>query len=55
MFQAPKAIYFAFLRKYNEAVKNLREGSNMAKFLKNNWFFFTMIIGIVAGCLVGYF
>ena len=27
----------------------------MAKFLKNNWFFFTMIIGIVAGCLVGYF
>ena len=24
------------------------------KFLKNNWFFFTMIIGIVAGCLVGY-
>ena len=27
----------------------------MSKFLKNNWFFFTMIIGIVAGCLVGYF
>ena len=27
----------------------------MAKFLKNNWFFFTMIIGIVAGCLVGAF
>ena len=24
-------------------------------FLKKNWFFFTMIIGIVAGCLVGYF
>ena len=27
----------------------------MAKFLKNNWFFFAMILGIVAGCLVGYF
>ena len=27
----------------------------MAKFLKNNWFFCTMILGIVAGCLVGYF
>ena len=25
------------------------------KFLKNNWFFFSMILGIVAGCLVGYF
>ena len=25
----------------------------MAKFFKNNWFFFTMIIGIVAGCIVG--
>ena len=27
----------------------------MAKFLKSNFFFFSMIIGIVAGCLVGYF
>ena len=27
----------------------------MAKFLKSNWFFFTMILGIIAGCLVGYF
>ena len=27
----------------------------MAKFLKNNFFFFSMILGIVAGCLVGYF
>ncbi len=27
----------------------------MAKFLKNNWFLFTMIIGIIAGCLVGAF
>ena len=26
-----------------------------AKFFKNNWFFFTMILGIVAGCVVGYF
>ena len=25
------------------------------KFLKKNWFFFSMILGIVAGCLVGYF
>ncbi|MBR0207959.1 MAG: dicarboxylate/amino acid:cation symporter [Oscillospiraceae bacterium] len=24
-------------------------------FLKKNWFFFSMILGIVAGCLVGYF
>ena len=24
-------------------------------FLKNNWFFFTMILGIVAGCLLGAF
>ncbi len=27
----------------------------MAKFLKNNWFFFAMILGIVGGCLAGYF
>ena len=24
------------------------------KFLKNNWFFFTMIIGIVLGIIVGF-
>ena len=27
----------------------------MKKFLKNNWFLFTMIIGIIAGCVVGAF
>ena len=26
----------------------------MRKFLKNNWFLFTMILGIVLGCLVGF-
>ena len=26
----------------------------MRKFLKNNWFLFTMIIGILLGCLTGY-
>ena len=29
--------------------------NNKGGFLKNNWFFFTMILGIVAGCVVGYF
>ena len=28
---------------------------NAKSFFKNNWFLFTMIIGIIAGCLVGYF
>ena len=27
----------------------------MKKFFKNNWFLFTMILGIIAGCLVGAF
>ena len=26
----------------------------MGKFLKNNWFLFTMILGILLGCLTGY-
>ena len=29
--------------------------AKFGKFLKSSWFFFSMIIGIVAGCLVGYF
>lgn len=55
MFQALCAIYIAIFRKYNSHDIEIPKGvCHMKNFFKNNWFLLTMILGIVAGCIVGF-
>ena len=59
MFQALIAIYIVIACKYNSReiwyILLRRSASMKSKsFLKNNWFILSMLVGIVAGCIVGW-